>query len=89
MLSQKPRKERRQRSLLTPAKSINTSNNKTSSASYYQHSAKHLYSHRVLLPSMVVRVSFLPAESSIRQVYSPTELSSSIGILATDRKSVV
>ena len=45
--------------------------------------AECLFSHRVLLPSMVARVYFLPAESSIRQVYSPIELSSPTGILAT------
>ena len=50
--------------------------------SYYQHSARHHSSHRVLLSSMIARVSFLPAESSIRQVYSATESSSPTGILA-------
>ena len=46
-------------------------------------SAKHLYPHRVSLPSMVARVHFSPQSYSIRQVYSLTELSSPIGILAT------
>ena len=50
--------------------------------SYYQHSARHPSSHRVLLPSMVARVSFLPVESSICQVYFATKSSSPTGILA-------
>ena len=62
ILSQKPRKGRRQHSsFLSPAKSINTSNTtRVSPASYYQHSAKYLSPHRVLLPSKIIRVLFSP-----------------------------
>ena len=46
-----------------------TINRKISSANNRQHLTKYFSPHRVLLPSMVVRVYFLPAESSLPSLF--------------------